>query len=69
MLHTPTLLITRPKISAVIFGAAPHMIEPMTKSNENFQGQNLEVEEPHRKSANRYVQDLGVERRKKISIN
>lgn len=69
MLHTPTPLITRPKISAVIFGAAPYMMEPMTKSNENFQGQNLEVEEPHRKSANRDVQDLGVEGRKKLSIN
>ena len=45
------------------------MMEPMTKSNENFQGQNLEVEEPHRKSANRDVQDLGIEGRKKLSIN
>lgn len=69
MLHTPTPPITRPKISAVIFGAAPHMMEPTTKSNENFQCQNSIVKERHHKGANRYVQVLGIEGRKELPIN
>lgn len=44
ILHTPTPPITRPKIRAVIFGAAPQTMEPTTKSNENFHYQYSEVE-------------------------